>query len=132
MLMPGEQSRTLEGRRERLDAVVPRVPRVPRVPPCGDGHRLFCEEAWVGIADKLELSQRQAEIARCVLAGQGNRQIARRLDVSSRTIQTHMKRLHEKLEIQGRIELATRVFTAYCAWRTDSAPPTDCPLNMGH
>ena len=125
MLMPGEESRALEGRHERLDALL------PQAPPCADGHRFFCDEAWAGIADKLKLSHRQVEIIRCVLTGEGDRQIARRLDLSLHTVQTHIKRLHEKLAIQSRVELAARIFAAYRAWRIDSHPPAGCPQNSG-
>jgi DNA-binding CsgD family transcriptional regulator len=106
-----------------------RTAGVPPDAPCSDGHRLFCEEAWVGIADKLELSERQAEIVRCVLAGQRDGQIAQGLNVSSHTIQTHVQRLHEKLKIRSRVELAARVFAAYRAWRAESLPPAGCPQN---
>jgi DNA-binding NarL/FixJ family response regulator len=101
--------------------------KVPQASPCAKGHNFFCEEAWAGIAVKLGLSQRQVEAARCVVAGQGDKEIARRLDVSCSTVQTHLGRLYEKLEIQSRVELATQVFSAYCAWRTESPPPTGCP-----
>ena len=47
------------------------------------------------------------------------------------TAATHIKRLHEKLAIQSRVELATRIFAAYRAWRIDSHPPVGCPQNSG-
>jgi DNA-binding CsgD family transcriptional regulator len=74
---------------------------------------LFCESEWSGIAKRLDLSHRQLDIARCILQGQGDRQIAQTIGVSINTVQTHMKRLHEKLDIQSRVELVTRVFAAY-------------------
>ena len=68
---------------------------VPQIVPRVEGHHfVFREEAWAGIADRLNLSQREVEIARCVIAGQRDKQIAHALDVSCNTIQTHMKRLY--------------------------------------
>ena len=123
MSVPGKQFRAVDGRHKRPKA------SVPPVPPCSAGYCFFCEEAWDGIAGKLELSQRQVEIARCVVAGQGDQQIALTLDISASTVRTHMKRLHEKLGIQSRVELATQVFSVYRNWRTEQNPPTGCPHN---
>jgi DNA-binding NarL/FixJ family response regulator len=125
MSLPSEQSGELQGHDER-----PETP-ARRAPSCSVGHGHFCDAAWKGIADKLGLSPRQVAVCRGVLIGHGDKQIARKLGVSLRTVQTHVLRLHEKLEIQNRVELATRVFAAYHAWRTESHPPAGCPQKYG-
>ena len=122
MSTPGEQSRELGGRRK------PPGTHVPRVSPCSNGDGLFCEKAWAGIADRLELSPRQMEVARYVLADQSDGEIARALGLSRGTIHTHVDRLHEKLHVHSRVQLATQVFATYLAWRIESPPPTGCPL----
>ena len=121
MLISGKKSSTSKGRHQRRDAGVLQVP-APNIPPGGDGDGFFSDKAWAGIANKLGLSQRQVEIARCVVADQKNQQIARRLDMSLNTVQTHMKRLHEKLAIKTRAGLVARIFSAHDEWRTESAP----------
>jgi DNA-binding CsgD family transcriptional regulator len=117
----------LAGRRK--DATVAFGVQFPDIPPCSNGYRLFCDEAWAGIASKLALSDHQVEIVRRILASQGEKQIARSLGISPRTIETHLERLHAKFEIHCRIELATHVFAAYRDWRTESDPPAGCPQN---
>ena len=122
MSTPGEQSRELGGRRKRPGA------RVPPVFPCSNGGGLFCEKAWAGLAEKLELSPRQMEVARYVLADQSDGEIAQALGLSRGTVHTHVERLHEKLHVHSRVQLATQVFAAYLVWRIESPPPTGCPL----
>ena len=117
MSMPSSKSRALETTQEHCR--------------CADRDQFFCAEAWAGIADRLRLSERQLDIARCIMAGQEERQIARRLDVSFHTVQTHMKRLHEKLAVQSRVELVIRFFSAYRAWRSELSPPGGCPAKTG-
>ena len=118
----GEQAQEL-GRRRK-----PRRYRLLRASPCSQRDGLLCEEAWGGIADKLGLSPRQMEVARYVLADQSDGEIAQALSLSRGTVHTHVERLHEKLEVHSRVQLATQVFATYLAWRIESPPPTDCPL----
>jgi DNA-binding CsgD family transcriptional regulator len=115
----GERSRSSKGRHQRSDAGVSQVP-APKVPPCGDGDGFLSNKAWAGIANKLGLSPREAEIARCLVAGEGDKEIARRLDVSPRTVQTHLERLRAKLGTENRVDLVTRVFAAHDEWRSES------------
>lgn len=126
MSISGKRSQASKGRHQRRDAGSTQIP-APKFPPCGDG--FFCDAAWTAIADRLELSQRQVEIVRHMLTGQEDRQIAVRLDVSPRTIHAHVRCLHEKLDVQNRMELVTQLLTAYRAWRTEADPPTDCRQN---
>jgi DNA-binding NarL/FixJ family response regulator len=91
----------------------------------------FCDQAWKKVADKLRLSSRQIEVCRGVVKGYGDKQIATALGVSPRTIQTHMARLHAKLGIECRSELAVRVFAAYHAWRTEVGGLASCPQQQG-
>lgn len=117
MSMPSAKSRALETDHEHCY--------------CAGGDQFFCVKAWAAIADRLGLSERQLDIARCIMAGQEERQIARGLDVSFHTVQTHMKRLHEKLAVQSRVELVIRFFTAYHAWRSELSPSGGCPAKTG-
>ena len=93
------------------------------VPPCCNAQNLFCDAAWAGICDKLALSARQASIARYVVADRSDAAIAKALGVSWSTVQTHMDRLHKKLDVHSRVELVSRIVAAYLTWRTESPPP---------
>lgn len=120
MQIPARHSRTLKQKNGSSALVCPRES-------CSVGCGQFCEDAWNGIALRLDLSPRQIEVCRGVIVGQRDKEIAISLGMSSRTVQTHMGRLYEKLGIQNRAELATRVFAAYHAWRNELHPPTVCP-----
>lgn len=52
------------------------------------------------------LSRRELEVARLVGAGLTNRQIAERLVLSIRTVETHVKNARRRLWLGGRVELA--------------------------
>ena len=46
----------------------------------------------------LGISERELEVLRLLAAGQSNKEIAQRLDVSPNTVKTHVANLFEKLE----------------------------------
>jgi DNA-binding CsgD family transcriptional regulator len=55
------------------------------------------------------LSEREMEIAALVAARKSNKSIARELDISARTVSTHLSNIFRKLEIGSRAELGERV-----------------------
>jgi DNA-binding CsgD family transcriptional regulator len=59
-----------------------------------------------GDAAQGGLTSREAEIARLVAARQSNKTIAKTLDISPRTVTTHLSNIFRKLEIGSRGELA--------------------------
>lgn len=52
-----------------------------------------------------QLTQREQEVLRHIAAGQSNKQIARELDLSVRTVETHRLNIKRKLGIEGQAEL---------------------------
>jgi len=60
----------------------------------------------------LGLSQREAEVSAHVAEGRSNHEIGQLLGMSPRTVQKHLEHIFEKLTIESRTALATRV------WRT--------------
>ena len=61
-------------------------------------------------AEHLErLSQRERQVAELVSAGHTNQQIARRLEISQKTVETYMSRIFGKLEICSRAQIALAV-----------------------
>ncbi|WP_395571184.1 LuxR C-terminal-related transcriptional regulator [Streptomyces sp. BK79] len=59
--------------------------------------------------EQFMLSQREFEIASLVSQGRTNRQIARQLDVSHKTVETHLGRIFTKLNVSSRAEIASMV-----------------------
>lgn len=56
---------------------------------------------------KAELTRREEELARLLLKGAGNREVADELAVSLSTVKTHARNLYRKLGIHSRDELAS-------------------------
>jgi|GEM_PF-5804710 len=63
------------------------------------------------------LTPHQERIARCVAAGDTNREVAARLSVSVRTVDFHLRNVFVALGVRSRVELARRVAEA------DAPPP---------
>ena len=56
----------------------------------------------------VALSDREREVLRCVVDGDSNDEIGARLGISSRTVESHLRRLFERHEVASRTELASR------------------------
>jgi DNA-binding NarL/FixJ family response regulator len=54
------------------------------------------------------LSAREREVLRLVVDGASNDEIGARLGISSRTVESHLRRLFERLSVASRTELAGR------------------------
>ena len=52
-----------------------------------------------------ELSEREAEVVRLIARGHSNKEIAAKLDLSVKTVETYKARSMEKLGIHGRVEI---------------------------
>ena len=57
----------------------------------------------------LLLSPRQGEIALLVATGRTNRSIARSLGISEWTVNSHLRRIYEKLNVRSRAEMVAKV-----------------------
>jgi DNA-binding NarL/FixJ family response regulator len=56
----------------------------------------------------VSLSDREREVLRLVVDGASNDEIGARLGISSRTVESHLRRLFERLGVASRTELAAR------------------------
>ena len=56
----------------------------------------------------VALSDREREVLRCVVDGASNDEIGARLGISSRTVESHLRRLFERHDVASRTELASR------------------------
>jgi DNA-binding NarL/FixJ family response regulator len=65
------------------------------------------------------LTPQQATITRLVAAGETNKEIARRLVISHRTVDHHLRNIFTTLGVRSRVELARRVAVSE---RTRSTP----------
>lgn len=54
------------------------------------------------------LSERELDVVRLVIDGRSNDEIAGRLGIGAKTVESHLRRLFERLDIASRTELATR------------------------
>ena len=57
-------------------------------------------------ARQTELTERERDVMRLVVAGLPNKLIADRLDVSIRTVEVHRSRVFDKMEVKSAVELA--------------------------
>jgi DNA-binding CsgD family transcriptional regulator/tetratricopeptide (TPR) repeat protein len=84
------------------------------------GARPPVREAAVGVHG---LSEREVEIARMVAGMKSNKAIARELDISARTVSTHLSNIFRKLEIGSRAELGEVVRTSQLPEPAPVKPP---------
>jgi DNA-binding NarL/FixJ family response regulator len=71
---------------------------------------------------RFDLTDRETEILGCLVKGDSNRQIARALFISDRTVAVHVSRILDKLGVRNRTEAAT--VGARLGLAADPAPPT--------
>ena len=55
------------------------------------------------------LSEREAQVARLVAGASSNKEIARQLDISERTVKAHLTSIFEKLGLRDRLQLSLRI-----------------------
>lgn len=66
------------------------------------------------------LSARELEVAREVVNGHSNREVAARLGISERTVKAHLGAVFDKLAVRDRLQLALRLAPALRAKRGES------------
>ncbi len=79
------------------------------VSPAELGQARRTAQAWAKLG---ELSPRELEVARLVAAGAKSADIARQLHITTRTVNTHLEHVYDRLEIRSRTVLARLVIEA--------------------
>lgn len=72
----------------------------------------------VSNAEEEVLSQRETEVLKLVARGFSNKEVASRLSISVKTVETHKARIMEKLRLQGRSDMVR--FALKRGWLTDA------------
>jgi len=60
---------------------------------------------WHRIAERFDLSSREAEIAGLVLSGKSNRDIAAQVHISPETVKKHIYNIYQKTGVKNRLQL---------------------------
>ncbi|MEY3135110.1 MAG: Transcriptional regulatory protein TdiR [Pseudomonadota bacterium] len=69
--------------------------------------RLAVHQQSAGLVSRLdELTERERDVMRLVVAGLPNKLIADQLDISVRTVEVHRSRVFEKMDVKSAVELA--------------------------
>jgi two-component system response regulator DctR len=69
--------------------------------------RLTVHQQSAGLVSRLDdLTERERDVMRLVVAGMPNKLIADQLDISVRTVEVHRSRVFEKMEVKSAVELA--------------------------
>jgi DNA-binding NarL/FixJ family response regulator len=79
--------------------------------------RVLLDARRLGPADHGSLTDREAEVLGLVRAGLANKQIARRLDISERTVKAHLTKIFQTLGVTDRTQAAL--------WAAEHLPPSD-------
>jgi len=77
------------------------------------GSAIFSERAWNSVARALRLSPREEDILRGMFDGLTETALATRMNISLRTVHTHVERLHRKLGVTHQVALALRVVNEF-------------------
>ena len=75
--------------------------------------KVFTKTEWANLTNHLGLSPKQAEIARQLLEGSSDKQIAQKLGIAIPTVRTYMGRMFAKLDVQDRNELIVNIFRQF-------------------
>lgn len=70
------------------------------------------QQAAAALAMLSRLSERELEVARCVAQGKRSEEIGRQLHIATRTVNTHLEHIYDRLEIKSRAALAALITQA--------------------
>ena len=77
---------------------------------------MFTAAQWTEIEVTLDVTHREIDVIRLILAHESEQEVARDLSIALSTVHSHMRRIYKKLDINCRSELIERVYEAH--WRS--------------
>lgn len=63
----------------------------------------------VGDSDWQSLTEREKQVARLVVLGETNKQVAQDLGITAQTVGAHLKHIYQKMHLRSRTQLAARL-----------------------
>lgn len=80
-------------------------------PPSRDsgGNVTYSSDAWRQLNLGLKLSARQLEVVRALFHGESHKEIAKRLRLKVNTVNTHLKRIYEKLGVSDQMQMTLKL-----------------------
>ena len=73
------------------------------------GESIVSPQQWSALAQLVDMSSREIQIAKLLMSGLTRTEIALHLQISPRTVRFHMESLHDKLQVKSRVELVMRL-----------------------
>lgn len=58
---------------------------------------------------QLNFTQRELEVSRLLVDGLNNREIAKKLSISSHTVKVHLCAIYEKLSVNNRVQAVVKI-----------------------
>lgn len=72
-----------------------------------------CPKVWREVEYHLGLSNREAQVARCIVNGCSQSDMANCLGISIHTVHTHLERLYRKLGVSSKCQVVVQLFATY-------------------
>jgi LuxR family quorum-sensing system transcriptional regulator SolR len=72
-----------------------------------------CQDLVSSIRNTIHLTQRQSQCLDCLLGGKSAKQIARILQISPRTVETHIAKIMMKFGCHSRLEVISKLKGLY-------------------
>jgi len=94
----------------------------------GERKVLFSEQEWIRVTHGLSLSPQQDVLARNLLLGKSDKQIAREMGIAIPTVRSHITRLFRKFDVCDRIELILLLVACLQACHESRPMSGDYPL----
>lgn len=85
-------------------------------------------DEWKMIACTLALSPRESDVARLILQGMDEAEIASSMRIATRTVHAHVERTYRKAGAHSRSELVIRLFREYVRLRSDAPLSANQPM----
>lgn len=83
----------------------------------------FTPAEWSRIVTALQLTPRKANVAALVLQCRSDKEIAIDAGITEETVNSHLRGIYDRLEINGRVALVLRVFDTAKRLGTPPYPP---------